>query len=133
MPLKDANLLSINAGVTSAGKTGSALKIRGTPNRGMAMSVFIPSTTGTTNDLLAVVQASDDDSTWSEISRYVGGRTSWASGGQQWMIPFATTKKYVRAVMTVAGSTGTANFGTCVAGIVDKVHGDWGRPVNFSA
>lgn len=132
MPLKDANLLSINAAVTAT-KTGTGLKIRGTPNRGMAMEFFIPSTTGTTNDLLASVYASDDDSTYTEIARYVGGRTSWASGGKHWLVPFATTKKYVRGVLTVAGSTGNPNFGTCVAGIVDAVHGDWGRSVNFSA
>lgn len=132
MPLFDANLLSINAGVTAT-KTGTGLKIRGTPNKGMTMRFFIPSTTGTTNDLLATVQASDDDSTYTEIARYEAGRVSWASGGKHWLVPFATSKKYVRAILTVAGSTGTPNFGTCIVGVVDRVIGDWGRSVNFSA
>ena len=130
--LFDANLLSINAAVTAT-KNGTGLKIRGTPNDGMAMRFFIPSTTGTTNDLLASVEASHDDSTYTEIARYVKGRQSWASGGKHWIVPFATTRKYVRAVLTLAGSTGTPNFGTVLAGVVTRVMGDWGRDVDFSA
>jgi len=132
MPVYDANLLSINAAVTAT-KNGTGLKIRGSGVRGLAMRFYIPSTTGTTNQMLATVAASDDDSTYTTIATYVEGAQSWASGAKHWVVPFATSKKYVRAVLTLTGSTGTPNFGTCIAGVVDRVHADWSRDVDFSA
>jgi len=127
----DANLLSINASVTKT-TNGSALKIRGTGVEGMAMRFYIPSTGGTTTQFLPSVQASHDNSTWLEVARYPGGAQSWASGAKQFIVPFSTTKKYVRAVATITGTTIASNFGTVQAGLTLKVGGDWERSVNFS-
>lgn len=131
MPVYDANLLSIDGTLTNS-TDGSALTIRGTGVHGMAMRFNIPSTTGTTNDILAKVETSDDDSTYRLTAQYPGGAQSWLTGGKTFIVPFATTKKYVRGVVTLSGSTGVPSFGSVTAGLVYKVHGKWSREKDFS-
>ena len=131
MPVFDANLMFRTTGNLTNSASSAALKIYGTPVRGMAVYVAVPSTTGTTNDLMFNVWVSDDDSTYKVAAKYYGGAQSWASGGKEFVIPFATDKKYAKLEWVVSGSTGTPNFGVVKAGIVEGVGYDWKRAKGF--
>lgn len=133
MPAFDNDLMFRTTGNLTQTETSSALTIRSTPVHGMAVRVVVPSSAGTTNTLLAKVLASNDDSTYYEIARYAGGAQQVAAGGDaEWIIPFATSRKYAKLVLLAAGSTGTPNWGAVKAGIVSRVHADWTRKPDWS-
>lgn len=131
MPTFDSLLMTRTTGNLTASESSSGVIIRGTGVKGMAAYFSIPSTTGTTNDLLPRVWVSADDSTYLLVATHDGGAVSWASGGKEFVVPFATNKKYAKTELVIAGSTGTPNFGAVQAGIVLGVGYDWTRAVNF--
>jgi len=132
MPVFDANLLFRSSGNLTQTETSSGIKVRGLGIEGLAVRVSIPTNTGTTNALLAKIQASDDNSTFFDIASYPSGAVSWASGAKEWIIPVVTDKKYVRLVLEASGSTGTPNWGVVVAGLVPQVGWDYTRAVDFA-
>lgn len=134
MPVFDNLLMFKSSGNLTATSTvpASGLKIRGTPNEGLAARVLFPSTPGTAAQVLVAIHASDDDSTYRIISTYPGGAQSWASGADEIIIPFATAKKYVKMVFTVTGGTTGTSWGAVKAGIVPRVYADWTRTVDWS-
>ncbi len=134
MPAFDKNYMFRTTGNLTQTETSSALELKHSGGF-LAARVVIPTNTGTTNALLAVVEASDTavEATFVVISRYPSGAVSWAASvGQKWYIPFVTGKKYVRMKLTVSGSTGTPNFGAVQAGVVVGVQEDWSRGVNWN-
>jgi len=128
MPTFDANLMTRTTGDLTQSESSSGVEIRGTPIHGMAAYFVLPSTVGTTTDVLPRVWVSDDDSTYVLAASYPGGAQSWASGGKEFVVAFVSDKKYVKTELVI---NGTANFGAAKAGIVLNVGYDWTRAVSF--
>jgi hypothetical protein len=131
MPTFDSDLMTRSTGNLTQSESSSGKKIRGTGVKGMAAYIVLPSTTGTSNQVLPRVWVSDDDSTYRLAATYPGGPQSWASGGKEFVVPFATDKKYALTELVISGSTGTVNYGAVKAGFVLGVGYDWNRAVAF--
>lgn len=109
--------------LTANANTGSK-KIKGTPIRGLALRIHVPAAGGTTPTLSVSVQDSADDSTFTTIATHA---TINAVG--EYVLPFATDKPFVRAAITVGGTT--PNFGAVEIGIVEMGR-KFSRAVNWS-
>lgn len=117
--------------ITATGYATNALKIYGTPVRGLGVRVNIPSTPGTTVPILPSLYVSADNSTYHLASTYPGGAQSVASGAIEMIFGFHTNKKYAKLYFTVTSGTTGSSFGAVQAGIVDYADRDWSRAVNF--
>jgi len=133
MPVFDARLMFISSGnLTAAGGTypSTGIKTFGTPNKGAAVLINIPSFPGTRAKLTMNVQVSKDNSTFVTVASYHGGVQSFVSGtAKQFVIPFAqpADKPYVKLNLAVATATTGQSFGAVKAGIVERVGADWER------
>lgn len=104
----DTNQLLYNAALTST-QNGTGLRVRSTRLAGVWVRFSVPQATGTTPTLDITVQDSADNSTFNTVTTL---RQITASGSYRQRI--FTDREYVRAVMTVGGTT--PNFGTVVGG-----------------
>ena len=131
----DNDLMFRTSGNLTQSESSGAIKLRSTPVHGMAVRVNVPSSTGTTNTLLPRVLVSDTDAagSYTLAAQYEGGAQQVAdAGSDEFIVPFATSKKYVKLELVIAGSTGTPNYGAVVAGLVLQAGYDWSRSVDFS-
>jgi len=137
MPVFDKSLITRSTGNLTASHSSSSVQTNGTPLRGMVARFIIPSSSGTTNQLLFRVWGSDDDSTYRVLASNQGGALSWTSGTldeddqTEVLVPFASKHKYHKTEIVISGSTGTPNFGIVKAGIVSGPAWDWERKNNF--
>ena len=101
----DANLV-LRDGSTNlkATETTSALDIKGTPLKGLACRVTVPQASGTSPTLDVKVQDSDDGTNWDDL--VVFPQITQAGTYRRQV---ATPRRYVRAVLTVGGTS--PNFG----------------------
>lgn len=135
--LFDHALMFISTGTLTRGTSASsALKIRGTHQRGMSVRMLIPRFPGTTCKILPAVQASADNSTFRTVSTYPGGAQSavvGVSGAKeiQWEFAVPASFPYVKLAFTFTGGTTGSNFGAVQAGIVPRGLGEWRRNVRW--
>jgi hypothetical protein len=134
----DHALMFISSGNLTRGKiTTTALKSRGTHQRGLSVRLVFPKFPGTTCKVLPVVAASTNDSTYRVISTYPGGALSDLSGTAyareiQWDFAISGPMPYVRLQFTFTGGTTGTSFGAVVAGIVPRGNYEWSRAVRFN-
>lgn len=130
----DHALMFISTGnLTRGTTTSSAIKIRGTPAKGLSVRMMIPSYPATTWKVLPYVQASADNSTYRTISTYPGGAISGASGADeiQWEFEVPSGFPYVKLAFTHTGGTTGDSLGAVQAGIVPRGLGEWRRNVRW--
>lgn len=133
----DHALMFISTGnVTRGTAQTTALKIRGTPVRGLSVRMLFPRFPGTTCKILPAVAASADNSTYRVISQYPGGALSAAAGTAaakeiQWEFAAPASFPYVRLQFTYTGGTTGSSFGAVKAGIVPRGQGEWRRNVRW--
>lgn len=99
----DTNL-QLQASVTKTANFNSAgvdLKT-GTPRRGLKARVLVTAVSGTTPTLDGKIQHSDDNSAFTDLAVVLAGQIT-ATG--EYFIPFETSKRYVRFVATIGGTT----------------------------
>jgi hypothetical protein len=87
-----------------ATQTGTGLLIEGTGFRGNSCRIYVPQATGTTPTLNVVIQESNDNSAYTPLVTF---DQIIAAGTYRRYV--STRKRYVRAVLTVGGTT--PNFG----------------------
>lgn len=130
----DNELMFFTTGGQTDSVSSSALVIRGTPVRGLAVRVLIPQATDTTTTILPRVWVSNQRSggTFRLASVYSGGALNGPdSAGQEVIIPLVDISAgQVKLELLVTGTTGS--FGTVIAGLVENPGGDWSRNVDFS-
>lgn len=91
------------AATITATTTSTGLNIaQGTPMRGLWACIQLASISGTSPTVAYKIQASSDNTTYSDIA--VGVPNS-ATAAQVIDIPFTTNEPYVRLVATVGGTT----------------------------
>ena len=131
----DDKLMFKSSGNLTATSTvpSSGIKIRGTPVDGLAARVVYPDTPGASSQVLIAIHASADDSTYRVIATQPGGAQSWASGGKEFMVPFAVPSgyPYVKMVFTITNGSTACSYGAVQAGIVPRAHGVWTRTVRW--
>lgn len=133
----DHALMFISTGNLTRGKSAStALKIRGTPARGLSVRMMIPQFDGTTWKVLPYVQVSADDSTYRAVSYYPGGALSNLDSSAyateiQWEFDVPRGFPYVKLGFTHTGGTTGSSLGAVKAGIVPRGIGEWRRNVRW--
>ena len=96
----DANAV-LQASVTkTASFNSTGVDLKGTPRRGLKARVIVTAASGTSPTLDPKVQHSDDNSTFTDLA---AGAQLTATG--EVFIPFETSKRYVRLVATIGGTT----------------------------
>lgn len=99
----DATLVLQAAATITATTNSTAVDLaQGTPMRGLWAAVKLTSISGTAATVAYKIQASSDNTTFSDIAVAVPGTVSAAAVLD---IPFTTSLRYVRLVSTVAGTT----------------------------
>lgn len=102
-------LRAASAGNLTVTATTAALTIDGTGWNGISVRLHVPQATGTSPTLDAKLQTSPDNSAWTDAGSY-----AQVTAAGEYRIRLATSKKYVRAVLTVAGTS--PNFGAVQLG-----------------
>lgn len=97
------------AGNLTATETTTGKQIDGTPVHGVDVRIHCPQATGTTPTLNAKIQDSPDNSVWTDKLTFAQITLAGEYRGR-----LATPQKYVRAVLTVGGTT--PNFGAAQVG-----------------
>lgn len=135
MPVFDSKLMSLDGTITvTRSISGTAIQVRGTPIKGMAARISVPSSYGTTTSILPRVWVSADGSTWYLAATYVGGaqKILKTAGGAELIVPFSAPiakAKYAKIELVITGTT--ASFGKVQAGFVLGVAHDWSRAKGF--
>lgn len=116
----DSNLMFRTTGSLTASESGGPLTIHGTPIKGMAAKVVIPSSAsiGAADTIQAKLYASTDGSTYNVIAQ-TAVTTPGAATAQQFVIPFSLPKgqkTYLKLELIVTATTSA--WGTVVAGLV---------------
>jgi hypothetical protein len=97
------------AGNLTVTETTAGKQIDGTPVHGVEVRVHCPQATGTTPTLDTKIQESNDNSAWNDLAVI-----PQITAAGEYRRRIATSKKYLRAVLTVAGTT--PNFGAAQVG-----------------
>lgn len=135
-PVRDAQLavrattdgvLDYNAGAGEEWPTG-ALDISGTPLKGLALRVIIPSTIVDTPMLQVNVHGST--SSIAATTDVIVGSRSGMLAGAKYIVPFSTRCRSVIFDFLVTGST-SATFSIVIADLVLGVGQDWTRVTEF--
>lgn len=116
----DANLIlrSSTLGSLTATETTAGIAIKATPQSGLAARVIVPKKS--VGDTVRVkIQHSTDDSTYSDLVSFdtVASVTQADTSSAEYDRRFATMYKYVRAELTVAGTS--PDFGAVTVAIGD--------------
>lgn len=104
----DANL-ALQASTTKTASFNSAgvdLKV-GTPRRGLKARVLVTAISGTSPTADFKIQHSDDNSTYTDLAVCLQGQVTAAGA---YAIPFETSKRYVRLVATIGGTTPSVTY-----------------------
>lgn len=112
-----------------------ALKIRGTPAKGLGVRIMFPETDGTTVKVLPEIYGSLDGTTYRLVAAYPGGHISFASGQQEVNFKFAVPRavQYVKLYFAFASGTTASSFGAVKAGIVPSdAFADWSRNAQWT-
>lgn len=117
----DANLFLRTSGAVSLTQTETTtgVAIKGTPQAGLACRVIVPKKS--IGDTVRVkLQHSTDDSTYTDLVSFetVASITAASTTSSEYVRRFATELKYVRAELTVLGTS--PDFGAVVVAIGDK-------------
>lgn len=124
--------VTITRGTTYA---TNAIKIRGTPAKGLGVRIMFPKSDGTTVKVLPQIYGSEDNSTYRLVAAYPGGHVSWASGTNEIQFAFAVPRKYQYVKLYFAFATGTtgSDFGAVKAGLVPPgAYADWSRAAQWT-
>lgn len=126
MPTIDNELIMRGSGAGNLTTTANLASedIKKTGFHGMSVQVMVPSVSGTTPTLDVDVQESADDTNWSTIAS-----SPQITAAGEYIISFATDKRYVRVALTVGGSS--PNFGVTLVNLVLQHAYDWGRGVSW--
>lgn len=107
-----------SAAARTASANGTGVDLQGYVNPGgrqMKAYLNVGAASGTTPTLDVKIQESDDDSTYTDIS---GATFTQATAAITEEIHFRTSKRYVRAVATIGGTTPSFTF--CVVLLAEK-------------
>jgi hypothetical protein len=112
MPFRLANGAVALSGTLTATSNGSALAVPGADGGShILVSVHVSAASGTSPTLSCKLQHSDDASSWSDVTGAAQSANLTAAGNA--LFGGRATKKYVRVVATVGGTT--PSFTTSVA------------------
>jgi hypothetical protein len=104
----DSNLVLQASTTQTASFNGTGVDLRvGTPRRGLKARVLTTAISGTSPTVAYKVQHSDDNATFSDLAMALEGQVT-AVG--QVFIPFETSKRYVRLVATIGGTTPSVTY-----------------------
>lgn len=104
MPWDSALVLRSGAGNLTATETTASIKIEETPVKGLSVIVSCPTlATGTGPTLDVKIQESNDDSAWNDLLTFKQIVAADTPG--RFVKRFATKLDYVRAVLTLGGTT----------------------------
>jgi hypothetical protein len=125
--------VTVSRGTTYA---ANAIKIRGTPAKGLGVRIQIPCWPATTCTMLPQIYASEDNSTYRLASSYPGGHISAAANAAvEVQFAFAVRRKYQYVKLYFAFASGTTgdDLGLVQAGIVAPgAYSDWSREAQWT-
>lgn len=128
----DNNLMLRTTGNLTVSETSGALTIRGTPVRGMAARVSVPTAFADGDTIQAKVKTSDDDSTYTVIAQSEV-LSSFNTNPRDIIVPFTSVRKYVKTELVVTSTTAAnINFGAVKSGIVLNTGFAFDRTAGFS-
>lgn len=131
MPVFDANLMLRTTGNLTVSESSSGVTIRGTPVKGMAVKVSVPTAFADLDQIQVKVYDSADNSTYNLLSQSLV-KTGMNTNPRDIVVPFFTPRKYVKAELVVTSTTAAnINFGAVVAGVVLNAGGEWTRAESF--
>jgi hypothetical protein len=108
---RDANLVLQSSVTKTASFNSTGVDLKGTPRRGLKAVVKHTASANASgsNTLVWSVEHSDDNSTFYALASGAGDTVTLSTTTQagEISIPFETSKRYVRLVLTVAGAGGS--------------------------